>query len=76
MRRLRFAGQLQAALDAEVGEEARERRRSYDERKAADPSLGSHAFAIMAGPETLPPEMFTEEHRANVLGTHVKGEVG
>ena len=76
MRRLRFAGQLQAALDAEFGEEARERRRSYDERKAADPSLGSHAFAIMAGPETLPPEMFTEEHRANVLGTHVKGEVG
>lgn len=76
MRRLRFAGQLQAALDAEFGEEARERRRSYDERKAADPALGAHAFAIMAGPETLPPEMFTEEHRANVLGTHVKGEVG
>ncbi|ABS61992.1 monooxygenase FAD-binding [Parvibaculum lavamentivorans DS-1] len=75
MRRLRFAGQLQATLDAEFGEEARERRRSYDERKAANPALGAHAFAIMAGPETLPPEMFTEEHRANVLGTRVKGEV-
>lgn len=68
LRRLRFAGQLQAALDAEFGEEARERRRSYHERSAADPSIGSHAFAIMAGPETLPPEMFTEEHRARVLG--------
>lgn len=69
MRRLRFAGQLQAALDVEFGEEARERRRSYHERSKADPSIGSHAFAIMAGPETLPPEMFTEEHRARVLGT-------
>ena len=69
MRRLRFAGQLQAALDAEFGEEARERRRSYHERSKAEPSIGSHAFAIMAGPETLPPEMFTEEHRARVLGT-------
>ena len=75
MRRLRFAGQLQAALDAEFGEEARERRRSYDERKAADPALGAHAFAIMAGPETLPPEMFTEEHREKVLGPREKGEV-
>ncbi|MEQ8268419.1 MAG: FAD-dependent monooxygenase [Parvibaculum sp.] len=74
LRRLRFAGQLQATLDAEFGEEARERRRSYDERKASDPALAAHAFAIMAGPETLPPEMFTEEHRANVLGERVTGE--
>jgi len=68
MRRLRFAGQLQAALDMEFGEAARERRRSYHERKAADPMLGLHGVAIMAGPENAPPEIFTEAHRARVLG--------
>ena len=68
MRRLRFAGQLQAALDMEFGPEARERRRSYHERKAADPMLGLHGVAIMAGPENAPAEIFTEAHRARVLG--------
>jgi 2-polyprenyl-6-methoxyphenol hydroxylase-like FAD-dependent oxidoreductase len=67
MRRLRFTAALQSALDAEFGEAPRARRRSYHERSAADPSLGAHAFAVMAGPETLPPEMFTPEHRARVL---------
>ena len=27
-----------------------------------------HAFAVMAGPESVPAEMFTEAHRARVLG--------
>ena len=67
MRRLRFAASITAALDAEFGDEARERRRSYHERSAADPTLGAHGFAVMAGPETLPPEVFTPEHRARVL---------
>lgn len=68
MRRLRFAGQLQAALDMEFGPEARERRRLYHARKASDPALGLHGVAIMAGPENAPPEIFTEAHRARVLG--------
>lgn len=68
MRRLRFAGQIQAALDMEFGEAARERRRLYHARKAADPTLGLHGVAIMAGPENAPPEIFTEAHRARVLG--------
>ena len=68
MRRLRFAGRLQASLDMEFGPEARERRRQYHERKAADPTLGLHGVAIMAGPEHAPPEIFTEAHRARVLG--------
>ena len=68
MRRLRFAAGLQAALDMEFGEAARERRRSYHERSAADPSLGMHGFAVMAGPEVPPPEIFTEAHRLRVLG--------
>lgn len=68
MRRLRFAASMQSALDAEFGEAARERRRRYHERSAADPSIGAHSFAVMAGPESLPPEMFTPEHWARALG--------
>ncbi|HVI30954.1 FAD-dependent oxidoreductase [Phenylobacterium sp.] len=68
MRRLRFVAQIQAALDMEFGEAARARRRSLFERAAGDPGLKAHAFAVMAGPETLPPELFTEDHRARVLG--------
>ena len=67
MRRLRFAGALQATLDMEFGEAARARRKSYHERGAVDPMLKLHGFAIMAGPEMAPPEIFTEAHRARVL---------
>ncbi|WP_370235960.1 FAD-dependent oxidoreductase [Henriciella sp.] len=67
MRRLRFAGQLQAALDMEFDEAARARRKRYHERKALDPTLGIHGAAIMGGPETVPADMFTEEHRQKVL---------
>jgi hypothetical protein len=68
MRRLRFAASLQAAIDMEFGEAAKARRRRIFEKSASDPSLRAHGFAVMAGPEALPPEMFTEEHRARVLG--------
>jgi 2-polyprenyl-6-methoxyphenol hydroxylase-like FAD-dependent oxidoreductase len=67
MRRLRFAGHLQASLDMEFGEEARERRKSYHERSAADPTLGLHGFAIMGGPESVPDEIFTDAHKTRVL---------
>lgn len=67
LRRLRFAGKITSALDAEFGEDAKARRRRHFEASAADPSVGAHGFAVMAGPETLPAEIFTEEHRAKVL---------
>ncbi len=67
MRRLRFVASLQAALDMEFSAAARERRRLYHERSAADMSLGMHAVAVMAGPENAPESVFTEEHRARVL---------
>lgn len=69
MRRLRFAAQLTSALDMEFGEAAQARRHSYHERGAADPTLKLHGLAVMAGPELAPPEIFTEAHRARVLGT-------
>jgi 2-polyprenyl-6-methoxyphenol hydroxylase-like FAD-dependent oxidoreductase len=68
MRRLRFAASLQSSLDMEFGEAARERRRRLFERAASDPSLRMHAFAVLAGPEAVPETMFTERHRARVLG--------
>jgi 2-polyprenyl-6-methoxyphenol hydroxylase-like FAD-dependent oxidoreductase len=68
MRRLRFTAKLQATIDMEFDEAARERRRSLFERSASDPSLRAHSFAVMAGPESLPAEIFTDAHRARVLG--------
>jgi 2-polyprenyl-6-methoxyphenol hydroxylase-like FAD-dependent oxidoreductase len=68
MRRLRFCAELTSVLEAEFGPEAKARRARYHERSKADPSIGARAFAVMAGPEMLPPEMFTPEHRAHVLG--------
>lgn len=67
MRRLRFAASLTSAIDMEFGEAGRAQRNSYHTRGAVDPSLKLHAIAAMAGPEALPPEVFTEAHRARVL---------
>jgi 2-polyprenyl-6-methoxyphenol hydroxylase-like FAD-dependent oxidoreductase len=68
MRRLRFVAKLQATIDMEFGEQAKARRHSLFERAATDPSLKAHSFAVMAGPESLPGAIFTDEHRARVLG--------
>lgn len=67
MRRLRFSAQLQSALDMEFTPAASARRRSFHDRAALDPMLKMHSLAVMAGPETAPPEVFTEAHRARVL---------
>lgn len=67
MRRLRFAASLTSAIDMEFGEAGRAQRNSYHARGAADPGLKMHAMAAMVGPEALPPEVFTEAHRARVL---------
>lgn len=68
MRRLRFAAGLTAALDCEFGPEASARRKRYHEAAAQDPTLGLHGVAVMAGPENAPADIFTEAHRARVLG--------
>lgn len=66
MRRLRFAAELQAGLDMEFDEAARARRHRY--HTSDDPMLKLHGLAVMAGPEAAPAEIFTEAHRARVLG--------
>lgn len=68
MRRLRFTARIQAALDMEFGPQAAARRKDLHDRALVDPGLKAHAFAVMAGPETVPAELFTEAHRARVLG--------
>ena len=68
MRRLRFAASITAGLDMEFGPDAAGRRRRYFEASQADPTLGLHALAVMAGPENAPADVFTDAHRARVLG--------
>jgi 2-polyprenyl-6-methoxyphenol hydroxylase-like FAD-dependent oxidoreductase len=68
MRRLRFVANLQAVIDMEFDETAQARRRDLIKRGEADPTLRIHAFATLAGPEALPAQYFTDEHRAHVLG--------
>ena len=42
---------------------------SYDfARMPTEPAIAAHLAANLAGPETLPPEVFTPAHRAWVLG--------
>lgn len=67
LRRLRFVAEIKAIIDAEFDDAARERRRRYFERAASDPMLAAHGMAVMAGPESLPAELFTPEHRAHIL---------
>jgi len=67
MRRLRFVAKLTSTLDMEFGEAAARRRLSYHERRAADPTLGMHGIAVMAGPENAPAEIFTEANWVRVL---------
>ena len=68
MRRVRFLAYLQAGLDAEFGPEAKAKRERYYTRAAQEPDLGVHGFAVLAGPESVGPEVFTEEHKKRVLG--------
>lgn len=69
MRRLRFIAAIHSTMDMEFGAAARARRIRLSERSAADPRLKSHAFAVLAGPETLPPDVFTDAYRDRVLGS-------
>ncbi len=68
MRRLRFAAKIQSAIDMEFDEAATARRHSYHARRDADPSLGLHGVAVMAGPEAAPPDIFTQAHWDRVMG--------
>jgi len=64
MRRLRFAAALIAEIDAEFDADAKERRARY---LLSDRSFHIHGAAMMVGPENIPADAFTEDHRQRVL---------
>jgi hypothetical protein len=68
MRRLRFAGQHPGGLDMEFERSRQGTAAQHFEHSAADPTLGIHAVAVMAGPEAVHEQFFTQAHRDRVLG--------
>jgi 2-polyprenyl-6-methoxyphenol hydroxylase-like FAD-dependent oxidoreductase len=67
MRRLRFAASITSTLDCEFDGRARERRARYLQRVASEPALAVVLAAVLAGPEQLPAEIFSDEARARIL---------
>ncbi len=68
MRRLRFAGRLVSALNAEFTEEARQRRLRAWGRIAADPTVALPMVAMWKGPHGLPAHVFGQEAWDRLLG--------
>ena len=68
MRRLRFAGRLVSALNAEFTEEARQRRLRAWGRIAADPTVALPMVAMWKGPHGLPAHVFGQEAWGRLLG--------
>lgn len=68
LRRLRVISEIFTGLYAAFGETGRQRRRRFNATAASDPAMTAHSVAGLAGPEAQPPEMFTAEHVAYVLG--------
>ena len=59
MRRLRIAARLRAQLDAEFGEEARQRRERVGRRVRVE-RAPSPSGATLLGPEMIPAEFFEQ----------------
>jgi 2-polyprenyl-6-methoxyphenol hydroxylase-like FAD-dependent oxidoreductase len=68
LRRLRFITEIETTLTCDFEERGRARRRQFFARMPTEPAIAAHLAANLAGPETLPPEVFTAAHRAWVLG--------
>ncbi len=67
VRRLAHVAELMTRLYADFDEPCRARRARYFERAGSDPAMMAVGGAIALGPDGLPPEAFTPEHRAYVL---------
>ena len=68
MRRLRFAAAVQARLTVEFGPDARARRASILARQASEPDLALVLIAALAGPETLPEEVYSQATAIRMFG--------
>lgn len=67
MRRLRFACKISSTLEAEFGPQSAAVREGYRRRVAADQTLALTGITSVMGPETMPPEAFTEQNRNRIL---------
>lgn len=67
-RRLRFISDIITEMFCAFGELGKARRTRWLTQSQTDPTMLSHLIANLAGPEAQPPEMFTPEHRAHLLG--------
>jgi len=73
MRRLRFAAALASQLNAEFGDAPRARRDAVFARQQQDPTLGMALMSAFTGPESLPPEAFSQRAAMAVLGAELEG---
>lgn len=62
MRRLRYAAAMTSIIDMEFGPEADARRARHHASRETHPERHAHALAVMAGPEMLPGELFSDEN--------------
>ncbi|MFO1013881.1 MAG: NAD(P)/FAD-dependent oxidoreductase [Caulobacteraceae bacterium] len=63
MRRLRYAASMTSIIDMEFGPEADARRARHHASRATHPERHAYGFAVMAGPEMLPAEVFSDANR-------------
>jgi 2-polyprenyl-6-methoxyphenol hydroxylase-like FAD-dependent oxidoreductase len=68
LRRARLLGQLHAEVWVAFGPEARERRRSVEQRWQQHPELLSAVVGILTGPEATDPQVYTPEFARRYLG--------
>jgi 2-polyprenyl-6-methoxyphenol hydroxylase-like FAD-dependent oxidoreductase len=68
VRRIAHISGLITRLGAEFDEPCRKRRARYFKGLGSDPAMTAVAVAINLGPDPLPADAFTPEHRAYVLG--------
>ena len=67
MRRLRMCGYVATELRCTFTPAARLRRAAFRERMMADPMILNFLIATLAGPETAPPECFTDANVEHIL---------
>ena len=70
-RRLAYTAELITRLFADFDEDCRRRRARFFQNLPSDPAMGAVLGAISLGPAGMPPETYTAEHRAHVLGSPV-----
>ena len=67
MRRLRFCAEVDSIVHAEFTEGAHRRRLAVRTKRASDPAFLLGLAAVMIGPEMLPPQVFSDEIKRELV---------